>query len=266
MPFTNTLNKYWKTAAIVSSRSFQDNRLGLSAKFVLRLLRVVVLLSLWRTVFAGRDVVSGMTLDAVMTYTLIAEAFTDQMSIRTGLSDTLWQGIIANRLLRPIGIYGQFIVEMVGDWAPALMLHSLPLLVLAPMLGVDVIPESPSTVFLFLLSLVLGVAVGAALDVLYSACMVFLDQDVYALIQIRDAVSVLLSGAILPLALLPWGIGDVLTWLPFAALASAPLRIFTDTGDPVFLIGLQAMWALILWPAAHGLWCHNRERLVSHGG
>ncbi len=90
--------------------------------------------------------------------------------------------------------------------------------------------------------------------------------EVSGMTQIRDAVSVLLSGAIIPLALMPWGIGDVLVYLPFASLASAPLRIYTGTGDPFFLIGLQAFWVVILWPVAHLLWNANRERLVSHGG
>lgn len=263
---SNTLHKYWKTIGIVSSRSFQDNHIGLAASFTLRLLRVVVLLSLWRSVFSGKEMVSGMTLEAVLTYTLIAEAFSGQMSIRTALSDTLWEGIIVNRLLRPIGIYGQFIAEMIGDWVPGLCLRALPLLLISPLLGVDAMPATPVAALWFGISIALGVAVGSALDVLFSAGMVFLEQSVHALTQIRDAVSVLLSGAVIPLALLPWHLGDALVWLPFASLASAPLRIYTGTGDPQFLVGLQTAWAIVLWPLAHALWCYNRERLASHGG
>jgi ABC-2 type transport system permease protein len=266
MNHRNTLNKYWQTIVIVSTGSLHDSHWGLVAGFALRLLRVVILISLWRMVISGSEAVSGMSLEAVMTYTLIAEIFANQMSIRTALSDTLWQGIIANRLLRPIGIYGQFLAEMIGDWIPALVLHSLPLFLIAPLLGVEVGPANWMAGLWFGLSITLGIAVGDALDVLFTGCMVFLEQSVHALTQIRDAVSVLLLGAVIPLALFPWHIGDVITWLPFASLASAPLRIYTGTGDPHFLIALQAGWAVVLWPLAHALWCHNRERLVSHGG
>ena len=79
-------------------------------------------------------------------------------------------------------------------------------------------------------------------------------------------LSVLLSGAVIPLALMPWGIGGVLGYLPFAALASAPLRIYTGTGDAVSLLALQAGWAAVLWLLAHLMWNANRERLVTHGG
>ena len=54
----------------------------------------------------------------------------------------------------------------------------------------------------------------------------------------------MLSGAVIPLALLPWGLGDVLEWLPFASLAWAPLSIYTGIGDAPRLIALQVFWAL----------------------
>jgi len=75
-----------------------------------------------------------------------------------------------------------------------------------------------------------------------------------------------LSGALVPLALLPWNLGAILQWLPFASLASAPLRIYTGTGDPRFLLALQAAWSVVLWVLARRLWQHYREQLVSYGG
>ncbi len=84
--------------------------------------------------------------------------------------------------------------------------------------------------------------------------------------QLRAGVSTLLSGALIPLALLPWGIGGIFAWLPFASMASAPLRIYTWTGDPYVLIAAQVGWSLLLWPVARGLWRASRERLTSYGG
>ena len=83
---------------------------------------------------------------------------------------------------------------------------------------------------------------------------------------IRNAVGTLLSGSLLPLALYPWGLGELFSWLPFASTASAPLRIYTGTGDPRRLLLVQAGWAIVLWPLALWLWRANRERLASHGG
>jgi ABC-type uncharacterized transport system permease subunit len=84
--------------------------------------------------------------------------------------------------------------------------------------------------------------------------------------RVRDAVTTLLSGSLLPLVMLPWGIGNVFAWLPFASMASAPLKIYTGTGDPLWLLPVQAAWSVVLWPAALWLWRANREKLVAYGG
>lgn len=260
------IQKHWKTMSVVATESLNDKGLVLIGNYTLRLLRVVFLISLWRTLLPEEGDVSGMTRNAVLTYTLIAEILHGFLSARTGLDDAMWRGDIANRLLRPVGIYGQFMAEMLGRHIPNLFLFSVPLFCLAPLFGINPLPASAGAGGLFILSLILSVLIGTAFDFIFASLMVVLEQSVYALMQIRDAVSVLLSGAIIPLMLLPWGLGDILTYLPFASVASAPLRIYTNTGDPLFLFGLQIAWTIILWPIAHALWNFNRERLVSHGG
>ena len=164
----------------------------------------------------GQGVVAGMSLEAVLTYTMVAAIFADQLSGRTQIDNDLWSGNIANRFLRPMGIYGQMLAEMVGGWIPGLLLFSLPLLLIAPLLGVDSAPATWTAGLWFLLSLALGVAVGTALDLFFAACMVFLEHSVYALQRIRTTLTVLLSGRLIPLALLPWGLGDYFELLPFA--------------------------------------------------
>ena len=131
------LHKYGKTIAIVATQSLNDAIWGLMGDFALRLFHVAILLSLWRTVMAGQGVVAGMSLEAVLTYTMVAAIFADQLSGRTRIDDDLWSGNIANRFLRPMGIYGQMLAEMVGGWIPGLLFFALPLLLIAPLLGVD---------------------------------------------------------------------------------------------------------------------------------
>jgi viologen exporter family transport system permease protein len=127
-------------------------------------------------------------------------------------------------------------------------------------------PASAAAGALFVASLFLSVTVGLAIDFLFGALMVVMEQDYWSVHYVRNGVTGLLSGAVIPLALLPWGVGDLFSWLPFAALASAPLRIFTGTGEPLPLLAGQAIWALLLWPLAGLLWRANRERLVCYGG
>lgn len=112
----------------------------------------------------------------------------------------------------------------------------------------------------------LAISAGFAIDFIYASLMVAWGQNIWVVIQIRNAASMLLSGALIPLALFPWGIGRIFEWLPFAATASAPLRVYTGTGDTLVLLAMQVAWNLVLWPMAHWMWRTNRERLVCYGG
>ena len=58
----------------------------------------------------------------------------------------------------------------------------------------------------------------------------------------------------------------MLEWLPFAAMAWAPLAIYTGVGEPLGLIAIQLFWAATLWPLAMSLWNANREKVVGYGG
>ncbi len=234
--------------------------------YLLRFMRVALLLAIWRTLFHGRLAVSGLPLSAVLTYTLIAEVFADPLGGYTSLTDAFWDGSIANRFLRPMNVFGQFAAEAGGQWIFNFVLCSLPLFIAAPLLGVNPLPASPIAGLTFLLSLTLGVSVGLALDYIAGAIAVGLEISPPSIDRARRAVGGLLSGAIIPFTLMPWAIGKALQWTPFAALASAPLQIYTGRGDPVRLLALQAFWAVVLWPLAHRLWSTMRERMVSYGG
>src|SRR5438034_7318886 len=104
------LRKYWKTAALAATAFVGDSPLFLMDYF-LRFLRVAVLLSIWRAILAGRGTTAGMTIGSVLTYTLIAEVFGEQLACQTGLDEALWEGAMAVRFLRPMGTVEQFAAE-----------------------------------------------------------------------------------------------------------------------------------------------------------
>jgi ABC-type uncharacterized transport system permease subunit len=255
----------WKTATMEATTVVGEDSLFV-IQFVFRFLRVVVLLAIWRTLLAARGETGGLTLGALLTYTLIAEAFAEQLSPRTEVEWAMHDGGITTRFLQPLGLVGQFIALMAGRWFFGLVLFTLPLLIISPWLGASPLPAAPLSGLLFVPSLMLTVSVGVALEFIFAALLVFLEGSAYLVGRVRSAIALLLSGAVVPLALMPWGLGDIFQYLPFASMASAPLRIYTGTGDPLFLMGLQLGWSIILWPLAQWLWRVNRERLVAYGG
>lgn len=253
------------TVAMAATAQFGEGPLFLM-DYLLRFLRVAVLLALWRIILAGKGTVSGMTLDDVLTYTLLSEVFAEPLSGRTELAWILFQGDLGGRFLRPMGLVAQLASEAVGRWLVGLVLFSLPLLLIAPLLGVSPVPRSLAALGAFVPSLLLAVAVGLAIDHCFGALAVAFHHNVYVVDRVRGGITAVLSGSLLPLALLPGDVGNLFSFLPFAAMASAPLRIYTETGPKGMLLASQVLWAILLWIFASWLWRVNRQKLAVHGG
>lgn len=232
----------------------------------LRFVRVLILLAIWRTLIPPGTSASGFGLAAVLTYSLVAEVFSAQLNVRTPIGVALWHGAIATRFTWPMPLATQYTAEMAGEWVLPLLLVSAPLLLLAPLLGVDPLPASPARLALFALSLPLAIAIGIAIDMAAVVLIVRIDLGPRVLDAARSVVQAICSGAWVPLALLPFHLGAVLDWLPFASAASAPLRIYTGTGDPLPLLALQAAWAVALIAAVRLAWDATRERVALYGG
>jgi ABC-2 type transport system permease protein len=259
------LRRVIKSAAMKATAIVGDSPLFL-VNYLMRLLRVVVLLTLWRSLLPPHGATSGLTLGQVLTYTVVGEAMEELLACRTWLEDSFWNGTIATRYLRPMGIFTQFSAEMMGPVVLGIGCFSLPLLALSPLLGVDPLPASVGAGLLFLVGIAFAVTISLAMEYIFSGIAIAIRMHPFAINSMRAAVWAVLSGAFLPLALLPWGLGRIFEWLPFAATASTPLKLYIGSGDPVFMIAVQIVWALVLWPIAIWLWRLNRERMVAYGG
>lgn len=234
-------------------------------EYALRGLRVAVLLSLWQVILSDQPD-APMTLAAVLTYTLMSEVFGSQLLVRTQIATAFWEGSIVTHFVQPMGIVSQFAAGLLGRWVIDWAFFSLPLLAVASWLGVPVFPATAEAGLLFLCSLSLSVCLGLALDFIFAALAIALELPTWLIESMRRALTRLLAGAVIPLALLPWGLGEIFQWLPFASLAWAPLAIYTATADAGGLLAGQVAWSLTLWPLALWMWRANREKMVAHGG
>jgi ABC-2 type transport system permease protein len=75
----------------------------------------------------------------------------------------------------------------------------------------------------------------------------------------------LLGGLLIPLELLPDGIGNVAKVLPWASMTWVPGRLASGDVDPL-LIGLQLAWLLVAGVLALGVFALGERRLQVVGG
>ncbi|MGI6199315.1 MAG: hypothetical protein ACOYJA_00940 [Christensenellales bacterium] len=264
----NRSTGYWATMQMCLRRVFDGNLLQVARAYLLRFLQFFLFILIWRGLAAAGADLGGMTLEQLTCYSLLATLLNPLLDITTPATEALWEGSIVGRYLRPNSVLLCFAAETVGGrWLPALIFYSLPLALLSPLLGISLAPASWVHGLLAAASLCLSVLLGFALDLAFAALAVRMKNGCWAALDIRRAFFSLLSGAAIPFALFPEAVGRALGYLPFGAIASAPLTLYVGANaQPLQTLALQAVWTALFWLLARWAYHKSEERMISYGG
>ncbi len=236
--------------------------MNLLAQYLLQAGALAALLMIWRSLFLQGVDLEGMRLEQFYTYTVLSTVLAPLLNIHTPASGWLHDGTMLGLYQRPAGIFAQLAAHTVGNWCMRLLCLSLPVLVIALACGLDMRPVS----LWFFPSLILSVLQGFAVDFLFACLLIRMHNLEWTVHCLREALTALFTGSLIPFAVLPWGIGDFLQLSPFGTLAGAPLAIYTGLSEPGLLIVTQIVWNVILWPLALYCFRASGERMVSYGG
>ncbi|MDR1691754.1 MAG: ABC-2 family transporter protein [Oscillospiraceae bacterium] len=256
------MRKYIKTAHLAAREKTNGGVVWLLPEILIKAATLVPLLFLWRAVLTSGAGSAGMSVSQILSYTTVSALLSEPLTVQTKASGWLSEGVILKLYGRPLPVLGQLAAQTVGGWLPNLALFSLPTAAIAVSFGVNLIPASP----LFPLSLLLCVSLGFAVDLLFSCLALKLRSIDWLISRLRQAVAAVLSGTVIPIRLLPFGVAEAVKLQPFASLGGAPLSVFIGSADTGEILVLQILWNLILWPAALLIWRKSREGMVSYGG
>jgi ABC-2 type transport system permease protein len=253
--------KYYVTARMSAQEQTNGGVLYSLPTIILKICTLIPLLFLWKTIMSSGAKVE-MSLPQMLSYTFLSSILADMLVVKTAATGWLSEGVLLKLYGRPFSVLGQLMAQTVGGWVPMLLMYSMPVLFLAPLLGVRLIPASP----VFFLSLLLCISLGFAIDFLFACLSIRLRNINWFIDRIRAAIIVVLSGTIIPIRFLPFGLSTIMRFQPFAALGGSPLSIFVGAGDVGETLLLQIAWNIILWPVAILAFKKSQERMVSYGG
>lgn len=234
----------------------------LVGQYIMQAAVLGALLMIWRSLFMQGVSTEGMTLNQLYVYTILSTALSPMLNVHTPASGWLHDGTMLGLYQRPAGVFMQLAAHTIGGWAMRLLCLSVPVVAIALLCGVDLRPASPW----FLVSLPLAVLQGFAVDYLFACLLIRMHNLEWCVHCLREALTALFTGSLIPFAALPWGIGNWLQLSPFGTLAGAPLAIYTGLGNPAALLPAQLIWNAVLWPLAVYCFAASRERMVSYGG
>ena len=252
---TTLLSASIQTIKTAARRKINDGILSLLPDFLLRLFCMIPLLLIFRTLSGNGE--NGIDLPQLQSYTWASFLLRDWLNIQTFLSGWNNDTGLFKCFLRPMGLIRSVVLETIGEQLPNLLLFSLPLALLSYPFGVNLAPKS----WLFFPSLLLCILLGFAVDFLF-ACLALRLRVPWLCYVIRQAVSTVCSGSLIPFSLLPKGAAVFFRIQPFGSLAAAPLSLLSDGTNGGVILLLQIFWNLCCWPLALVLMRRMRERLV----
>ena len=215
-----------------------------------------------------------MEYSQIVTYVWMSESCIILFKVVFGDGDiysAISSGTIACDLVRPIGLYGKWFVQSAAGRLSFTMINCFPLLLIGFVMPKQYRPQLPPTALqmvLFLLSSVTAFLVVVAFAMLmYISLFYIIAQRGIRIIV--TAVTTFLSGGLIPLAIFPKGVLEVVKYLPFAAMQNMPLQIFCgmiNGFEACRGILFQLGWLTILILAGRGAMNHSIRRVIVQGG
>ena len=255
------MKKYIITAQIALRAQTNGGIIYMFPQIITKVIYLVPLMFIWRIITAS-GIDAGMTLTQLLTYTYVNALLANIFIVDTFINDWDSAGKCAVLFTRPMSVFGQVISRTTGEWVPTLLMFSLPMALVAPFFGIQIIPQ---TLWVFL-SVILCASLGFAFEFLFFCVTLRIRNVVWLMWVIRSAVVSFFSGTVIPFKILPFGMDKWMKFQPFGSLGGAPLSLFVGTSEPLIIISTQIFWNVIIWSVTIVCFNKSRERMVSFGG
>jgi ABC-2 type transport system permease protein len=228
--------------------------------------------------FLSGSVASPMTLRQTVDYIWLGQALLMMLpwSADPELARMVRSGDVGYERLRPLDTYAYWYARGVARRTATPLLRAVPMVLAAGLLLPSVglarwalsPPNDPAAAALFTLSLVLVIALASAFSTVLDLLVVVTLSE-RGVNTFLAPLSIVFSGSLVPLPLLPDWLQPVMRHQPFAGLLDFPLRIYSGhlTGvAAITALAWQVFWVLTLVALGRVITTRVMARLQIQGG
>jgi ABC-2 type transport system permease protein len=247
--------------------------LAYRAEFVVWMLTTtlpLVMLALWTSVASEGPFRGWASADFIAYYlgALIVRNLTGSWVVWQ-INDEVRRGVMSMRLLRPIHPFVAYAATHLSA-VPMRTIVVMPVAIaLLATTGRNAITHDPVHLALLVPSLAAAWALTFGL-LLAIGCLAFFIEKSMAVMEVYFGVFAVLSGYMLPQALLPGWIAAAADWTPFPSMLAAPLAILLGRGlalaDVLAILATQAGWTIGVAILAAVMWRRGIRRFEAVGG
>lgn len=264
------MRKYWEMA-----KSQIKMNAAYSAWFwagtISTIFRLLIVYFFWHAVYANRTTLSGMTLDTMITYLVVAMLLGTFFFAGAGtkLAEYIREGSVAIELMRPYDLLTKLLFLDIGEKISGIVQNVVPLLVIAyAFLGVHLPNGGMLGALLFLLSAALGILLSTVFSLLFGV-LAFWTLNLFGLNLLRNGIQMFFTGSLIPISLFPNWLQMLSSFLPFPSMVYVPSAIYTGSisGNAIYTaIGMQIVWLVIVFVVVRLIWSFALRRITIFGG
>ncbi|MCI2426128.1 ABC-2 family transporter protein [Candidatus Acetothermia bacterium] len=262
--------KYLKVVSMTYQEGAQY-RLNYLLSFLCVIFPLLAVVFLWRIIFRDIQMIGGFTESMMITYYVLVALLTDFVSpgIWFHITEDIREGTLSKHLLRPISHRWYHFSEKIGVNLGYLLIALIVIAGFILLFAVDFyFPANLLYILLFLVSVGLSMVLATGLTYLFCLSAFWL-EEVTGLYYVLDYLVLILSGALIPLALLPEFVYQIASFLPFKYLLYFPIEIFleritlSEIGHGLLM---QILWIGAIYLLTTWVWRRGCQRYTARGG
>lgn len=223
----------------------------------------------WQAVYATTTTVGGLTLSTTLTYILLARVF-EPLADLDLLMEFGWglrEGGLALRFVQPVDMQLAYYAQNLGGLTLALG-RQVPAVLVATFLFGLRWPADPAVWAVFVVSALLGRSVMFFFDWILG-CLTFYTTEVWGLWVAVQAAGLFLTGALVPLEVMPAWLRLLVQSTPFAQALYVPVSLLSGLAPlsdaPRLLLG-QLAWLLGLLLVSRAFFRVAVRQITVQGG
>jgi len=214
----------------------------------------IMMIFIYMAFYTNGSGVDSINLTEIITYTWLHQGFYGLLSVRqndTEIADSIRSGNVAYEIIRPYNLYFWWYIKVVAKRISTGLLRVMPVVIVAMFLPEPYnlsLPCSFNHFMLFLVSLILGIFVVSGVNMIVYT-IGFYTYNEAGIGSILNSIMELLSGSLVPVALLPMFIQKSTYYLPFRLISDLPYRVYSGNigiYEGLTSIGLQIVWIMLL--------------------
>lgn len=222
----------------------------------------------WKALYGRTETFEGVGVRAMVSYAMIAMLMGPGDGMGKSIAGQVKTGNIGSDLLKPVDYQVYTFLQVVGGQVAGWIKDAAPPYLFCVLALGLALPASPSAAAWFLVSTLLATTILFTIEFSIGCAGIFF-LDVSGISAAKGILLDLLSGKMVPVWFFPAAVQSVLFWLPFNALATAPVSIYIGkySGNVLYqAVALQAFWAVAGWLLARWAFLKVQRHLVVQGG